>query len=339
MKTRNVFFLLFWIGFARPLLSQCSDAGVCSVENHNNARHSLFCGLEYDYGYSGKLDNIFINDLRLALNYQLNSTIGIGVSLPFTKKIFSNTNFSGSEQGIGDLIINTTTLLFSRVTERTPMTDNYYAPSDENNYESIWRPLRATLQLDAGFKLATGAVNMNQLPLRYQPGLGSNDLMLGISYIPAPYISNDDYTATYWRFWLGAQIPFGIASNSFDSIRRGPDLAAKVSYFNAIKNFDYQVELFAIKRLIKSTKYFQGPFIVTSETSPDPIDTVYGSYQIPSSDFLQLDLRISGKYYFARNTGILFGAAIPFLKRGENSDGLKRSYTLFAGISYLFGNY
>ena len=64
-------------------------AGICSIENHNNARHSLFFGLEYDYGYSGKQDNIFINDLRLAINYQFNSTIGIGFSLPFTKKFFS----------------------------------------------------------------------------------------------------------------------------------------------------------------------------------------------------------------------------------------------------------
>jgi len=296
----------------------------------------LFFGVTYDYGYSGKQDNIFINDLKFAISYQVTSRLGISATLPFTKKVFSNANFTGSLQGIGDILLSSNYVLFTKYPTTIGATD--YGPGwDPNNESSMFRSPKTTIDLDVGVKIPTALTNRNKLPLRYQAGMGTNDLLIGISYIPGPKTTAGEFDPEFWKFGLDFQIPFGIASNSIDSIRRGPDLVGRISYFNAIPNLDCQVELLAIKRLTKTKEYFNGPFIVTSESSPDPIDTVYGSYEIPKSDFFQVNLRLSAKYYFAKNTGLLFGAAIPFIKRGENSDGTERSYTLFCGISYLFG--
>ena len=343
MKKLSIFLLLFCIFKAEIAFSQCSDAGICSIAKNTSESRPLFLGLTYDYGYSGKQDNIFINDLKLAINYQVTSRLGLSAALPFTKKIFNNADYSGSVQGIGDLTISSFTTLLSESTKKKYHYEGCFlmAPSEENNPETLWRTKGKLLQLDVAIKLATGSINKNQLSLRYQTGLGSNDLLLGISYVPAPDTESFSYYAEpeYWKFGFGFQIPFGITPNTMDSIRRGPDLVGSITYFNAMPNLDYQIELLAIKRLTKTRKYFQGPFILTSEGSPDPIDILYGSYDIPKSDFFQINLRLSAKYYFAKDAGFLVGAAIPFLKRGENSDGLERSYTIFCGISYLFGGY
>ena len=339
MKVRYVFFLLFLVSNARPALSQCSDAGICSIAKNTSESRPLFLGLTYDYGYSGKQDNIFINDLKLAINYQVTSRLGLSAALPFTKKIFSNAYYSGSIQGIGDLLLHTSYELYSK--DPIAVGDILYNPSEGhiNNGNSFYRFPKTSLFAELGVKLSTGSVNKNQLALRYQTGMGSNDLLFVISYIPGPKTTLGESDPEFWKFGFGFQVPFGIASNSIDSIRRGPDLIGRISYFNAMPNLDYQIELLAIKRLTKTRKYFQGPFILTSEGSPDPIDTLYGSYDIPKSDFFQINLRLSAKYYFATDAALLVGAAIPFLKRSENSDGLERSYTIFCGISYLFGGY
>ncbi len=334
-----ILFFVFIAALERPALCQCSDAGICSLENHTDRLRPLFLSLTYDYGYGGKQDNIFINDLKLAINYQVTSRLGISAILPFTKKVLNNTNYSGSVEGIGDIIINATFEIFSKDPE---ITGDLYEPRETCfNDANLTRLPKTYLLLDIGSKLATGNIIKNQLPLRYQTGLGSNDLLLGISYIPGPKTAGGGGTDSpqYWKFRFGFQIPFGITSNSIDSIRRGPDLVGRVTYFNAIPNFDYQLELFAIKRLTKTKKYFQGPLLVTNENSPDVIDTLYGNYEIPKSDFFQINLRLFAKYYFATDAGVLIGAAIPFLRRGENIDGLERSYTIFCGISYLFGRH
>jgi hypothetical protein len=310
------FVILFLVIFsAGSLRSQCSDAGIGSLDNHTERWYPLYAALTYDYGYSGKQDNIFVNDLLLEASRRVGPKLEISVRIPFEKKIF-NTNdlYSGSIQGIGDLIFSANYELYTRNPKRIGWSD-YWGEWNPHNEHSMMRSPRTILSLDMGAKLSTGAVNRDQVPLRYQPGSGSDDLLVGLSFIPGPDSNMGEYDPQFWQFRAGFQLPVFRTYNWVDSVKRGADLVGRITYNNAMEDLDYQAELIAIKRLSKSFS---------------------GETEIPNSDFFQIDLKLSATLYLVRNAGLQLGAAIPFIQRKENYDGLERSYTIFCGINYLY---
>jgi hypothetical protein len=273
--------LLLFLLSSILIFPQCSDAGICSLGGQESDSHNknLRLGLGYQYGYSSKTDEITYNSIGLDGKYSLND-FTLTILLPFNHQ----TGPLGNVSGIGDLLLTGSYNLLS----------GYEIP----------------LNIHGGVKLATGNDNKGNLPQAYQSGLGSNDILIGIS---SAY--NNMYVLA------GYQIAGG-RNDNIQQVKRGDDLLFSVGYNqNVSENFTGGLELLLIKRL--------------DETSiVDP--ALPGNFiSVPESDNLQINGALTLLYMVSENLGVNFFGAIPFRQRPVNIDGLTRSITLAGGIYFM----
>ena len=147
--------LAFFSLISIPSYAQCSDAGICQLGNLNYEKmeKQIDLSLSYKNGYSGKEDDVVFHSFQLGINYELFEGSSLGLLIPYNLQ----SGPAGNVKGIGDLIISWTRKIISGNT--------------------------STLNASVGVKLATGDVNKEPLlPIVYQPGLGSNDLLFAVDY-------------------------------------------------------------------------------------------------------------------------------------------------------------
>ena len=301
---------------ASSIFAQCSDAGVCSLHsNENGIFRRSGIGVEYLNGFSGKEDNIHYESVKLSGFYWLSRKFNIGAILPLNRQ----RGKLGTIQGVGDLLVMMDYLVNDHpgdITisgESTLLTGSFEATS-----------------LQVGAKFPTGAVNQSGLPLLYQNGLGTTDLLIGAMY---SYAFPRKYEYDLFQGGLSLQIPFGIAGNMQDSLKRGIDLLGRISYrYPILYKFGIKGELLLIQRLTKST--LDTTILYTTESSPDPL---YMSYSSKIDDnTLQINISASATYNLQQDIFFETGFTVPLLKKKFNYDGLKRAYTLFVSASYHF---
>jgi hypothetical protein len=170
-----------------------------------------------------------------------------------------------------------------------------------------------TLTFSLGGKFATGNVNSNDsLPQRYMPGLGTNDLLIGASY------SFENY-----YFGIGYQKPFGRSRNYVTRLKRGDDVLVRAGFFEKFNKVGVKGEILTI---IKIQDYS-----VANPNSPTE-----SFVNVDGSNEPQVNLLGTVTYEASREIGLTVQAAIPFLKRDYNFDGLKRALTIAGSISYFF---
>lgn len=270
--------------------SQCSDAGVCSLGSHKHqeeeeAGANSSVSLNGRIGYSGKDDDVTYNSINASGNFGLSRNLSANFSIPFNMQSGPAGDFSG----IGDLILGIT---FSQPLDR-----------------------ESSLDIKVGGKFATGDANQGttpgntSLPLIYQSGMGTNDILFGVTY------NYMDFMAT-----LGGQVPLDRSKNDYSQLQRGTDLLLGLGYtFPASEQFFVTGEIITIKRLSKSNIILGG-----------------AEFDVPDSDFLQMNIQLGANYLVSRNVGINVSGAIPLMKRDTNVDGTKRAFTFSAGASYYF---
>lgn len=164
-----------------------------------------------------------------------------------------------------------------------------------------------------GGKFATGKVNSSDsLPQRYMPGLGTNDLIAGAQY-----------TRENYYFAVGYQKPFGRSANTVTRLKRGDDVFFRAGFFEQFNKIGVKAEILTVLRLQRSSVLAAGPppetFVDISGSNETQVNMVASAIFSPSSQF-----SITGT------------AAIPFLKRNYNFDGLKRTLTISVLLSYNF---
>jgi hypothetical protein len=167
----------------------------------------------------------------------------------------------------------------------------------------------SNLTASIGLKLATGDENKEPLlPQVYQPGLGSNDLIFTIDY-------------NYESFSFGAAFQLAGGRNDKEGIRlkRGNDLLMRTSYKFPFHNFIILPQLLLIKRISKSS------ILELNSANENFIE-------IDKSDQMQLNGVIEIQYPLNENYSLFIEAAVPFLKREVNIDGLTRAYTVSFGV-------
>ncbi len=282
--------------------AQCSDGGVCSLHsNDNGIFRKSGIGADYLNGYSGRDSDIRYESLKLGAYYWFSREMNIGAVLPLNLQ----RSKYGTIQGIGDLLVVFDYLFKDHPGDMTISGDNSLL---------VGRFEATSIQI--GGKFATGTFNQDNLSLQYQNGLGTNDLLLGIMYTAAnPQVYN--YDLFVGGFTL--QIPFGIAGNKYDSLRRGIDLLGRMSYqYPILHKFGLKGEFMAIQRLTKSKLYESG--------------------NIRTIDDNDLEINISAAATYDYLEEILFetGFSIPLVEKKINYDGLKREYTLFVSANYRF---
>lgn len=163
-----------------------------------------------------------------------------------------------------------------------------------------------------GGKFATGKVNSNDsLPQRYMPGLGTNDLIAGAVY-----------TGVNYFFGIGYQKPFGRSANYITRLKRGDDVFFRAGFFEEFSKVSIKAEVLTIIRLQSSS--------VLASYNPETFT------KINYSSEPQVNLLGTASYKASDEVTITLQAALPFLKRDYNFDGLKRKFSLGAMVSYNF---
>ncbi|RPH38054.1 hypothetical protein EHM92_01055 [bacterium] len=263
------------------LFAQCSDAGVCAIgSEHAALKHQI--GMSYLFGASGKPDDIVYHLVQLEAGLQLLPASRVTLLLPWVPRISGPL---GSTSGLGDLI-----LLWN---------------------QGVWGREGEQINIQIGAKLATGSVNSGSLPQSYQPGLGTNDLLLGVTYQMDP-----------WLFALGYQLSRGRSDNAVTRLKRGDDFLGRIGYTMPLEKFVVGLEVLAIKRLQESSI-----LDTTGEGTDSFVD-------VPGSDQLQVNLLGRVELPIDQSFTVRSFVALPLRDRSVNVDGLKRSLSLSLGVLY-----
>jgi len=163
-----------------------------------------------------------------------------------------------------------------------------------------------------GGKFATGKVNSSDsLPQRYMPGLGTNDIIAGAVY-----------TGVNYFFGIGYQKPFGRSANYITRLKRGDDAFFRAGFFEQFSKVSVKAEILTILRIQESS--------VLSSTTPESF------VDVSNSNEAQVNLLATVGYKFSDEVTGNLQAALPFLKRNYNFDGLKRKFSVGASLSYNF---
>lgn len=270
-----VLVMLFAILINNKNSAQCSDAGICTLVPHLELEDNkpFNVGIGYGYGYSGKTDDISYNSININAAYSLTNETSINLFLPYN----SQSGPLGSISGVGDLIVGVS--------------------------QGLKINMVSMLQFSAGVKFATGEDNVDNLPQKYQSGLGSTDILMGVNY------RNNNFL-----FGIGYQIA-GERNSNILQLKRGDDLLVSGEYNFLVDEFTFSPKLLIIKRLGKSS----------IDSSGDTDGIAYG--EIPDSDQLQINFLLSTNYKVSETYSLSFDFAIPFLKREVNVDGLTRAFS------------
>jgi hypothetical protein len=164
------------------------------------------------------------------------------------------------------------------------------------------------IELQGGLRLATADENSGGLPQRYQSGLGTNDIMLGVGWVNG-----------HWQAGAGFQIPLGRSANNVDRLKRGPDLMFRAGYTLEHERLQITGELIGIKRLGLSS--------VQDTTSTDE-----QFVDIPGSDQTQINVVLTPSFRVSDQLSLRATVAVPLLKREINVDGLTRAFTVAVGV-------
>jgi hypothetical protein len=264
-----------------PAYSQCSDAGICSIESALHDRKHQSINFDYMYGNSGKTDDLTFSTYQLSADVDVFTGTKIWGSLP----LVMTDGPLGGVTGVGDLILVVNQKLFTIG--------------------------GAGAYIDLGTRLATGTQNADSLPQQYQTGLGSNDLMVGVSVV------SDNINVG-----IGYQLNGGRAANELTRLKRGDDFIVRGGYMHRGESFDFGGELLAIKKL-------------EEQSILDHVDSLGREIfkNLPESDAFQLNALLKARWNIANAFALTGSLGFPLLERKVNVDGLKRAYTVTAGIA------
>lgn len=263
--------------------AQCSDAGICQLGGHlAEGEEEIFnVSASYKYGYSGKEDDIQYNSFMLDGSYNLLENSSVQVLIPYNIQ----SGPAGSVSGIGDLIVSWNQQLYS---------------NDNSSFNA-----------SLGVKLATSDDNKDNLSQKYQSGLGTNDVLFGLSY-------------TYNEITVGAGYQLaGGRNDNILQLERGDDLLVRASYQLSFDQLRIVPQLLFIQRLAESS------ILDTASTVEEKF------VEVENSDQAQLNFLAKLEYKFDESISILGDFAIPFIKREVNPDGLTRAFGASAGVRFF----
>jgi len=277
----KIAFIIILLSYcSTPAISQCSDAGICTIGSHQEQFEHVVSA-SYVFGKSGKSDDLTFHTVQLEGTMELLHGSRLSILLPFSRI----SGPLGNASGVGDL-----TLIWNQ------------AVSEANN---------RLLSVQIGGKIATGEANTGGLPQPYQPGLGTNDLLVGITYSADP-----------WLIGFGYQLSRGRSANALTRLKRGDDMLARIGYTITFQTLGISFEALAIKRL-------------TVSNIADPALPGDGSFvDVSGTDQLQFNLLSTASFPLSDTITLRGLAAVPLRSRSVNVDGLTRSLSLGMSINY-----
>lgn len=309
-----------------PVISKaqgCSDAGACtagpigqlqlwtdSVPDQALYRHNARLSFSYAIGEQGTIIT------------QINPEINIGFakdwSLQLKSSYVSAHGDLGDNSGVGDLFA-TTSHAFINETDRS-------------------------LSGAIGFRLATGSttasvpgatmeMNDRPLPMPYQTGLGTTDLILGVNWRHKRYVAAIAYQHVLVQnnenqFTHMAWFRDPVVASYFESreLRRADDLVVRAQYAYGCGRLSLQPGLLAIYHMANDTRLNDA---VHGLNEPEHI-TLSGSQGLTLNVTMDLRFKLADRWALEAS----FGA--PVIARKVRPDGLTRENVSALGLQYRF---
>lgn len=303
----------------------CSDAGACSAgpigqlqlwqdstADVVDYRHMARFGYSYAIGEQG----------TTIMQANADISIGIGPKLSMQAKVpfqWASGNL-GESGGFGDII---TTVSYAFLKEH------------ERNFTGV-----------IGLRLPTGTTNafvtdatpfeplVRPLPMVYQTGLGTTDLLMGINARHGRWVAalayqhvmhnanNNRFTHSVWF-----QDPDAVKYFESNFLERKDDLVGRVQYAYGCGRLSLQPGLLAIYHVAEDTQ--QNDYLTDMNMSPE-------RSAIKGSQGLTLNITADLRYTLCEQWAVeaLFGS--PMITREVRPDGLTRSLVTGFGLRYRF---
>ena len=327
MQLREVLLAtLFALTFQTANAQGCSDAGVCTAgpmgqiagqgdSTSKEPRH--FARLQYSYAVGEQ--GVVIMQIVPEISIGLTDRFGLQLKVPY----LSASGNLGENSGIGDMIF---TASYAFVKEQ------------DRNFTAI-----------AGLRLPTGETSpqplertsfgpdFKPLPMPYQPGLGTLDLLLGIQYRYKRWttalayqhvLDQGNENLFFHEAWDGD----ADALNYFESayLERANDAVARLQYALPIGKFSIQPGLLAIYHLGLDSR-------LEVDTTPTPWDIEeFVRRDVEGSDGLTLNLTADARYALSDTWSLEASFGSPVITREARPDGLTRHWVLSVGARFAF---
>ena len=298
-KAIPVFSILFLM-YVQSFSQGCSDAGFCTM---GSLKSTMADGSPFKhrakllFGFGSGEQKTKHADVIAEFEFNFFKNNVLQLKAPFQMK---DGNL-GSNNGLGDVSVSTSQAFL--------VTD------------------QSQLGVTIGAKLPTGTTNAKALPMPYQTGLGTVDLILGASY---------QYNK--WKFSTGYQkiVSHGNKNgflhtansteselNYFESnlLERGDDALIRIDRNFGGEKIKAMAGVLAIFRLQKDK--------ITNASNQQ--------VALQGSDGLTLNITGGADFFLSEQSGmnLLFG--IPAVVRKVRADGLTREFVFFASYQFRFG--
>jgi len=290
----------------------CSDAGVCSFDAHGMEESTPRSSVGIYLGTGLADEAVSVNSVALGLKLMLTEDIAVVGRMPFQAAFGKGYSVTG----IGDPFAALSVDLYE----------------DSEN--------KTTLGLLVGGRFAVGETDARDtgsedipLPMPYQPGLGTNDILARIT------LGYEE-----WTFAVGYQQPFGETENEFivgassdlneydgffssRHLERGADLSIRIDYSWVGEDITYRAGILPIIRLQESK--------IT--VAPEQV-VAFDAGQVNVDDSMGITFNITGGLTTELSEDLVLNTDIgfPVMVRKNRPDGLTRAFQLNVGLDYLF---
>jgi hypothetical protein len=279
----------------------CSDAGFCTIGvlKGNQPSDNVFrtrWGFNTNIGIADGGVLVWTNTL------EYNRSIGNKNFLQIKQPFVITSGSLGSTIGLGDLAISFSRRVYS-----------------QNN-----RHLDALVGAKIAIGNTTFQANGLDLPMPYQTGLGTNDLILGLSY-----------KFSEWHFVVGYQQPFGRANNNFLKDYWQADQVK--DYFDSGHLLRKSDLLLRIEHLVNINKKWKGALGVLPilHLDEDEITLKDGTNSIvENSRGLTLNVNLGFSYQLNDFNSVKASISAPLIVREVRPDGLTRAFVIGIGFEH-----
>jgi hypothetical protein len=310
----RVFTLSLFLFYSVQIFSQgCSDAGICSIGNlRTDATHINFSKDPQKVPYKHSL--IITPSISLGEQRTINFTPSFDATFQLHERFLFNvkTGFNitsgnlGVSYGANDIFASGIFNLMKR---------------DSVNFSLI-------IGTKISIQKADFSINDKVLPISYQSGVGTNDILFGASF---------NYKT--WYVGAGFQHSLSKSSNSFhfseyDSVH----MARQYFESNRLQRAPDVVLRFEKKFLFRKIRLGLGAgFVFIYHILQDSqLDDAGNRVKIKGSEGTTLNITANVNYKITERWSANLGVGFPVLVRKVRPDGLTRSVVLLPSIQYSF---
>lgn len=310
--------------FAQAASAQgCSDAGVCTAgpmgqihtsgdSTSTEPRHFARLTVSYAVGEQA----VVITQVQPELSLGVTERLSLQVKMPS----ISVSGNLGDNSGLGDVIL-TSSYAFVKEADR--------------NFSGVLGIRLPTGSTDAEWEGASTQQQTRTLPMPYQLGLGTTDLLLGVQYrhkrwsgaLAYQHVLVQDNQSTFLhRYWSG--VPEALGYFESFALERANDAVARIQYAIPVKRLTLQPGLLVIYHLGKDSRLeYDDP--TGNLEIPDRVD-------IAGSEGLTLNLTADARYRLNDAWAIEASFGSPLVVREVRPDGLTRALVANVGLRFAF---